>query len=190
MEARDLSLNTSLIDAKEFERIKGNIESDNWRKEAESLNGSGIGKRDNWMELYSGGWSSLENHFEEESSSRAEHQSITNETVLSADDQLIEGLVLLWSMTDSQRLGYHYLSNLKFGSTVDVKPIIQIDKQELGQRKEELAHIMVFVGRVIDGAGEVFETTHNGYVSWPGHDLRMRVMEEVQYLLCSSRRQS
>ncbi|KAI8445365.1 hypothetical protein BY996DRAFT_6424200 [Phakopsora pachyrhizi] len=42
METRKLSLNTSLIDAKEFERIKGNIESDNWRKEAESLNGSGI----------------------------------------------------------------------------------------------------------------------------------------------------
>ncbi|KAI8443196.1 hypothetical protein BY996DRAFT_6494239 [Phakopsora pachyrhizi] len=67
MEARELSLSTSLIDAKEFERIKGNIESDNQRKEAESLNGSGIGKRDNWMEL-SGGWSSLENHLEEESS--------------------------------------------------------------------------------------------------------------------------
>ncbi|KAI8455531.1 hypothetical protein BY996DRAFT_6534429 [Phakopsora pachyrhizi] len=57
----------SLIDDKGFERIKGNIESDNWRKEAESLKGSGIGKRDNQMEL-SGGWSSLENHFEEESS--------------------------------------------------------------------------------------------------------------------------
>ncbi|KAI8447354.1 hypothetical protein BY996DRAFT_6575571 [Phakopsora pachyrhizi] len=71
MEARELSRNTSLIDAMEFERIKGNIESDSQRKETETLNGSGIGKRDNWMEL-SVGWSSLENHFKEESSSRAE----------------------------------------------------------------------------------------------------------------------
>ncbi|KAI8460213.1 hypothetical protein BY996DRAFT_6613057 [Phakopsora pachyrhizi] len=78
------------------------------------------------------------------------------------DDQLIEGLVLLWSMTDSQTIGYHYLSNLKTtkrakefprslrtteDSNKQEKPIIQIDKQELGQRKEELAHIMVVVRR-------------------------------------------
>ncbi|CAH7670710.1 hypothetical protein PPACK8108_LOCUS5434 [Phakopsora pachyrhizi] len=44
-----LGLNRSLIDANEFERIKGKIESDNQKKETESLNGSGIGRRDNWM---------------------------------------------------------------------------------------------------------------------------------------------
>ncbi|KAI8446811.1 hypothetical protein BY996DRAFT_6500139 [Phakopsora pachyrhizi] len=49
LEARKLGLNRSLIDANEFERIKGKIESDNQKKETESLNGSGIGRRDNWM---------------------------------------------------------------------------------------------------------------------------------------------
>ncbi|KAI8450061.1 hypothetical protein BY996DRAFT_8396642 [Phakopsora pachyrhizi] len=69
---KSLMLERRLENLEIMERIKGNIESDNQGKETESLNGSGIGKRDNRMEL-SGGWSSLENHFEQESSSRAEH---------------------------------------------------------------------------------------------------------------------
>ncbi|KAI8459539.1 hypothetical protein BY996DRAFT_6490031 [Phakopsora pachyrhizi] len=49
-----------------------------------------------------------------------------------------------FDMTDSQRIGYHYLSNLKFGSTVDVVGGIFEDEWK---RKEELAPIMVVVGR-------------------------------------------
>ncbi|KAI8455379.1 hypothetical protein BY996DRAFT_6462298 [Phakopsora pachyrhizi] len=54
LEARELGLNKN-----------------NQRKETESLYGSGIGRRDDWIGLVeshqSGGWSSLENHFEEQS---------------------------------------------------------------------------------------------------------------------------
>ncbi|CAH7687000.1 expressed protein [Phakopsora pachyrhizi] len=42
-------------------------------------------------------------------------------------------LVLLWRTTDSQRIGHHYLSDLKFGSTVDVSQREQ--KALLGQWK-------------------------------------------------------
>ncbi|KAI8446950.1 hypothetical protein BY996DRAFT_6468347 [Phakopsora pachyrhizi] len=156
------------------------------KKEAESLNGSGIGIR---LHIRATGYGVKGRTFKTEFEQlNEENRTKTKEECnsLVEDDQLIEGLVLLWSMTDSQRIGYHYLSNLKFVITIkqgvdategkslglnnndkvnnsstqhqketmrrakesprslrateDInkqeKPIIQIDKQELGQRQD------------------------------------------------------
>ncbi|KAI8454322.1 hypothetical protein BY996DRAFT_6486492 [Phakopsora pachyrhizi] len=53
------------------------------------------------------------------------------------DDQFIEGLVQLWSMTDSQRIGYHYLSNLNFGSTVDVGKSLGLNNYDKDYEKSK-----------------------------------------------------
>ncbi|KAI8456919.1 hypothetical protein BY996DRAFT_6476411 [Phakopsora pachyrhizi] len=61
------------------------------------LNGSGIGKRDNRMEL-SGGWSSLESHFEEDSSDEDLRRRLLEfktefETIQKENEQRIKGSV-------------------------------------------------------------------------------------------------
>ncbi|KAI8457731.1 hypothetical protein BY996DRAFT_8392854 [Phakopsora pachyrhizi] len=163
IEARELSLNTSLIDE---------------TKEAESLNGSGIGKRDNQMGLESDciygiqeAGAHLKTTLKRNQACRAtgygfktEFEQLNKENRTKTKEECImefkeemsqrhssvkqfqrtlpycpTGLFELvkvklihnqWNcalsheatvhMTDSQRIGYHYLSNLKFDSTVDV----------------------------------------------------------------------